>query len=196
MQTLSTKKEDGSEQLGAVEEQLGRMNQIVSYQLQRAVHSNQSSALARQVLVKPVVEKVLDALAKVYRDKSVCVATQLDSKALFYGDERDLLEVLGNVLDNAFKYSRGEVRITTNSESDEFQGLEIVIEDNGYGIGEEKQEFVLQRGARADTLVQGQGIGLAVVTDIVSSYQGTIAVGSSELRGAKITMRFASVSQT
>ncbi|MFT6824453.1 MAG: two-component system sensor histidine kinase PhoQ [Pseudohongiellaceae bacterium] len=196
MQTLSTKKQDSSEQLAAVEEQLGRMNQIVSYQLQRAVHSNQSSALARQVLVKPVVEKVLDALAKVYRDKSVCVATQLDSKALFYGDERDLLEVLGNVLDNAFKYSRGEVRITTNSESDEFQGLEIVIEDNGYGIGEEKQEFVLQRGARADTLVQGQGIGLAVVTDIVSSYQGTIAVGSSELRGAKITMRFASVSQT
>ena len=196
MQTLSRTKEESSEQLGAVEDQLGRMNQIVSYQLQRAVQSNQSSALARQVLVKPVVEKVLDALAKVYRDKSVSVATQLDSKALFHGDERDLLEVLGNVLDNAFKYGRGEVRIGTDSESAEFQGLEIVIEDNGYGISEQKQEFVLQRGARADTLVQGQGIGLAVVTDIVSSYDGTIVVGSSELRGAKITMRFASPSQT
>ena len=196
MQTLSRTKEESSEQLGAVEDQLGRMNQIVSYQLQRAVQSNQSSALARQVLVKPIVEKVLDALAKVYRDKSVSVATQLDSKALFHGDERDLLEVLGNVLDNAFKYGRGEVRIGTDSESAEFQGLEIVIEDNGYGISEQKQEFVLQRGARADTLVQGQGIGLAVVTDIVSSYDGTIVVGSSELRGAKITMRFASPSQT
>ena len=196
MQTLSRTKEESSEQLGAVEGQLGRMNQIVSYQLQRAVQSNQSSALARQILVKPIVEKVLDALAKVYRDKSVSVATQLDSKALFHGDERDLLEVLGNVLDNAFKYGRGEVRIGTDSESAEFQGLEIVIEDNGYGISEQKQEFVLQRGARADTLVQGQGIGLAVVTDIVSSYDGTIVVGSSELRGAKITMRFASPSQT
>ena len=196
MQTLSRKQEENSEQLGAVEEQLGRMNQIVSYQLQRAVQSNQSSALARQVLVKPVVEKVLDALAKVYRDKSVSVAKQLDAQALFHGDERDLLEVLGNVLDNAFKYGKGQVRISTDSESDEFQGLEIVIEDNGYGISEQKQEFVLQRGARADTLVQGQGIGLAVVTDIVSSYDGTIVVGSSELRGAKITMRFASPGQT
>ena len=196
MQTLSRTKEESSEQLGAVEGQLGRMNQIVSYQLQRAVQSNQSSALARQILVKPVVEKVLDALAKVYRDKSVSVATQLDSKALFHGDERDLLEVLGNVLDNAFKYGRGEVRIGTDSESAEFQGLEIVIEDNGCGISEQKQEFILQRGARSDTLVQGQGIGLAVVTDIVSSYDGTIVVGSSELRGAKITMRFASTSQT
>jgi two-component system sensor histidine kinase PhoQ len=194
MQTLSRKQEDSSEQLGAVEEQLGRMNQIVSYQLQRAVQSNHSSALARQVLVKPVAQKMLDALAKVYRDKSVCVATQLDAQALFYGDERDLLEVLGNVLDNAFKYGQGEVRISTDSKTDEFQGLEIVIEDNGYGISEEKQEFVLQRGARADTLVQGQGIGLAVVTDIVSSYDGTIEVGSSELGGAKITMRFASPS--
>ena len=196
MQTLSVTKEESIEQLGVVEEQLGRMNQIVSYQLQRAVQSNQRSALAKQVPVKPVVEKVLNALAKVYKDKSVSVATQLDSKALFHGDERDLLEVLGNVLDNAFKYGRGEVRISTDSESAEFQGLEIVIEDNGYGISEQKQEFVLQRGARADTLVQGQGIGLAVVTDIVSSYDGTIVVGFSELRGAKITMLFASPSQT
>ena len=196
MQTLSVTKEESIEQLGVVEEQLGRMNQIVSYQLQRAVQSNQRSALAKQVPVKPVVEKVLNALAKVYKDKSVSVATQLDSKALFHGDERDLLEVLGNVLDNAFKYGRGEVRISIDSESAEFQGLEIVIEDNGYGISEQKHEFVLQRGARADTLVQGQGIGLAVVTDIVSSYDGTIVVGFSELRGAKITMLFASPSQT
>lgn len=192
MQTLSRKQEGSGEQLGAVEEQLGRMNQIVSYQLQRAVQSNHSSALARQVLVKPVVEKVLDALAKVYRDKSVSVARQLDAEALFTGDERDLLEVLGNVLDNAFKYGRGEVRICTESRIDDFEGLEVVIDDNGYGISKEKQEFVLQRGARADTLVQGQGIGLAVVTDIVSSYEGTIVVGSSDLGGAKITMRFGS----
>ncbi len=196
MQTLSKKPGDSDEQLGAVEEQLGRMNQIVSYQLQRAVQSNNSSALARQVLVKPVVEKVLDALAKVYRDKSVSVAKYLDPGALFYGDERDLLEVLGNVLDNAFKYGRGEVSIKTNSRVAYFQGLEIVIEDNGHGISEEKQEFVLQRGARADTLVQGQGIGLAVVTDIVSSYDGTIVVGASGLGGAKITMRFGAPQQT
>jgi len=192
MQSLSRKPEDSTEQLGAVEEQLRRMNQIVSYQLQRAVQSNNTSALARQVYVKPVAEKVLDALAKVYRDKAVSVTTSLEADAVFYGDERDLLEVLGNVLDNAFKYGKGEVKIGSHAKDDELQGLEIVIEDNGDGIKAEKQEFVLQRGARADTLVQGQGIGLAVVTDIVGSYNGTIAVGASDLGGAKITMAFAS----
>ena len=72
----------------------------------------------------------------------------------------------------------------------------MIIEDNGYGIREEKQEFALQRGARADNSVQGQGIGLAVAADIVSSYDGKIEVGPSDLGGAKITMRFASPRQT
>lgn len=190
MQSLSARPADAGQQLEAVDEQLVRMNQIVSYQLQRAVQSNVGSALTRQVHVKPVVGKVLEALEKVYRDKSVAVESRLDATVVFHGDERDLLEVLGNVLDNAFKYGSGQVRISADT-SNGSTGLLLVIEDNGPGISAEKQEFVLQRGARADTLVQGQGIGLAVVTDIVGSYEGTIEVGASELGGAKITMRFA-----
>ena len=72
----------------------------------------------------------------------------------------------------------------------------MMIEDNSYGAREEKQGFVLQRGARADTLVQRQGIGLVIVTDIVSSYDGTIEVGSSDLGGAKIITRLAPHRQT
>ena len=191
MQALSTRPQDADKQLEAVDEQLVRMNQIVSYQLQRAVQSNSGSALAKQVLVRPIAMKVLDALSKVYRDKSVSVETRLDADAVFHGDERDLLEVLGNVLDNAFKYGRGQVRISAETKASDSSGLQIVIEDDGPGISAEKQEFVLQRGARADTLVQGQGIGLAVVTDIVGSYDGTIEVASSDLGGARITMRLA-----
>ena len=69
------------------------------------------------------------------------------------------------------------------------RGLHIIVEDDGAGIPIEKQDYVLQRGARADTLVQGQGIGLAVVTDIVNSYEGQINVGDSDLGGARIEVR-------
>lgn len=189
MQSLSTRPEDADKQLEAVDEQLARMNQIVTYQLQRAVQSNSGSALAKQVLVRPIAIKVLDALEKVYRDKSISVDTNLEADAVFHGDERDLLEVLGNVLDNAYKYGRSQVRIRAEAEGGASSGLQIVIEDDGPGISEEKREFVLQRGARADTLVQGQGIGLAVVTDIIGSYDGTIKVEASDLGGAKIAMR-------
>ncbi len=190
MQSLAGKPDEVEQQLDSVNEQLARMNQIVTYQLQRAVKSNNANTLARQVNVATVLQKVIGALGKVYVEKGIKIETQLDPKAIFSGDERDLLEVLGNVLDNAFKYGRQKIRASVESIGVEFSGLKIIIEDDGPGISADKQEFVLQRGARADTLLQGQGIGLAVVTDIVGSYGGEIKVESSELGGARIIILF------
>jgi len=203
--------QDMDQQVDAVNQQLERMNQIVSYQLQRAVQSDNSGSLAnKHVNAAVAVEKVLDALLKVYAEKSMEVDTELDAKAVFHGDERDLMEVLGDVLDNAFKYGRRRIRIRVGETSNRAGeppnrvgepsnragetsngagGLRIVVEDDGPGIPEDKQEYVLQRGARADTLVQGQGIGLAVVTDIVNSCGGDIRVETSELGGACIVIR-------
>ena len=178
------------DRVAAVSEQLERMNQIVTYQLQRAVQSDNSSALARRVQVAPAVEKVLDAMAKVYADKAVQVQSTLDRDAVFFGDERDLVEVLGNVLDNAFKYGERKVAVTAGQVAPPRRGLRLVVEDDGPGIATDQREFVLQRGARADTLVQGQGIGLAVVTDIVNSYGGEIRVETSDLGGARLVIEF------
>lgn len=176
------------EQIASANEQLERMNQIVTYQLQRAVHSNDSSSLAKHVNVAATVKRVLEALQKVYVDKAMSVQADLDAQLVFRGDERDLLEVAGNVLDNAFKYGVSRVRVTTARAGLGARGVRLVVEDDGGGIASEKQEFVLQRGARADTLVQGQGIGLAVVTDIVNSYGGEIRVENSDLGGARIVI--------
>jgi len=177
-------------QLQAVNEQLDRMNQIVSYQLQRAMRSEKASTLSRQVNASRTLRRILDALQKVYADKSIALDYQVDPKALFFGDERDLMEVLGNVLDNAFKYGRSAIWVSLQKTGSDGRGLRITVEDDGAGIEEDKQNFVLQRGARADTLVQGQGIGLAVVTDIVGSYAGEIRVEDSQLGGARILIEF------
>lgn len=185
-----------NQQLDSANEQLERMNQIVTYQLQRAVQTNDSSSLARKVNVAAVVEKLLDALTKVYADKSMQVATDLDRAAVFNGDERDLMEVLGNVLDNAFKYGKRSISVSVTKDEQQSGGLEILVEDDGPGIEVSKQEFVLQRGARADTLVQGQGIGLAVVTDIVTSYGGEIKVETSDLGGARLRISFGVANQS
>jgi two-component system sensor histidine kinase PhoQ len=184
--------EGDSAELDSIDEQLERMNQIVSYQLQRAVKADNKSSLSRQIGISRLFEKVLDALAKVYRDKPIQLETELDKSAIFNGDERDLMEMLGNVLDNAFKYGNGRVRVEVASHvmAEGGELVSIVVEDDGPGIDADKQEFVLQRGARADSLTQGQGIGLAVVTDIVDSYNGKISVGASKLGGARISISF------
>lgn len=196
MQKLSARSVDVDSEdvrlLSTVNEQLARMNQIVSYQLQRAVQSHNKSSLAKRVNMAVSVDKVLDALAKVYVEKALSIDVDLDREAVFSGDERDLMEVLGNVLDNAHKYGKHKilvcVAIITGTTTPKI--LQFIVEDDGPGIAQDKQEFVLQRGARADTLMQGQGIGLAVVTDIVGSYGGTIKIDSSTLGGAKIVIEF------
>jgi len=177
-------------QIETVEEQLERMNQIISYQLQRAVQTNGANALSRQVRVQPIIDKIVKALDKVYAEKSMHCEKSVDPDAIFFGDERDLMEVTGNVLDNAFKYGHRRIRVGVTVVTARRQQLSIVIEDDGPGIDDQKRQFVLQRGARADTLVQGQGIGLAVVTDIVASYGGLIDVDRSDLGGARIQIVF------
>jgi len=173
--------------LDELQEQMERMNQIVSYQLKRASRSSGSQHLGVPVKVAPVFEKIIQALEKVYMDKAVSLETHFDSQAVFHGEESDLMELAGNLLDNAFKYCYGQIRISIAQQE---KSLRIDIEDDGRGIAERDRDFVLKRGARADTLKSGQGIGLAVAVDIISSYNGEIDVGRSDLGGARIRVSF------
>ncbi|MDO9521776.1 MAG: ATP-binding protein [Pseudohongiella sp.] len=190
-QSLSaTARED---HLSLVQEQLDRMNQIISYQLQRAVRSGNVGTLASQVNIAQAAQKICRALEKVYAGKSVSIEQHIDPRLNFLGDERDLMELLGNVLDNACKYGYGRVRIFSVLPATSPPRVELVVEDNGPGIADNDSERILQRGVRLDTLAQGQGIGLAVVVDIVQSYGGKISVRRSESGGAAIVLLLANI---
>ncbi|WP_237058963.1 ATP-binding protein [Microbulbifer sediminum] len=165
-------------------EQVQRMDSIISYQLQRAVASSPKSIL-RGVEVRPVLDKILDALVKVYRDKPAEVTVECAEGTLFYGDEGDLMELLGNLLDNAYKYGGGRIAVRVANGGDS-RGLSLAVSDNGPGISADYWHRVTERGVRADQQQQGQGIGLAVVVDIVESYKGEISVSESALGGAEI----------
>jgi two-component system sensor histidine kinase PhoQ len=166
-----------------ISEQVDRMNQIVSYQLQRAVKTTQNKMLVSPTLIKPVIEKIAAALNKVYLDKNIQLQLQLSEDATFYGEESDLTELLGNLMDNAYKYCRQQVQIEILETE---KSLTINIDDDGSGIAEQDRHWVLERGARADTRESGQGIGLAVTLDIISSYGGELKVESSTLGGASL----------
>ncbi len=163
-----------------VNEQVGRMDQIVQYQLSRAVKS-QGQTLAKAVPVKPVIERMLGALQKVYRDKGVQAQAQIPDGLAFSGDERDLMEVLGNLLENAYKYGRQQVDVRGEVKNG---SMSLTIADDGPGVSPEARQVILERGARLDTSIQGQGIGLSVAVDIISSYDGRLEVAESELGGA------------
>ena len=179
-----------SRQSSLMQEQLDRMNQIVTYQLQRAVSAGNGNTLARQVKVADVVARVGRALEKVYVADAVKITMNIDPALYFLGDERDLLEMLGNLLDNACKYGNGKVSVTAELVSAAPPRMRLQVDDNGPGITVADRERVLQRGVRLDTLAQGQGIGLAVVVDIAASYGASVRIDSSHMGGAAIILLF------
>jgi two-component system sensor histidine kinase PhoQ len=166
------------------------MDQIVQHQLRRAAASGRT-ALGRALEVPSLVERLARSLAKVYRDKGIAfdLAARPDSR--FFGDEADLMEVLGNLMDNACKYGQRRVRVTTVPYQDGPRpGLELRVEDDGIGIPQEQGDEVMQRGWRRDQSVPDQGLGLSVVREILGVYGGDIHIQTSDLGGACVRVRF------
>jgi two-component system sensor histidine kinase PhoQ len=167
-------------------EQVRRMSEIVDYQLQRAATSGRLP-LSAPLSVAAAARKIGGSLNKVYADKGVNCQIQVAEDADFHGEEGDLLEVLGNLLDNAYKWCKQRVLVTANLDQD--GGLRLSVEDDGPGITPQKAEAVLQRGVRGDSSSPGYGIGLAIVQDIVRVYGGKLQIEKSPaLGGAKITL--------
>lgn len=174
-------------------EQAGRMDQIVAYQLARAVTSSHST-FATPILLQPHAEEIVASLEKVHAARNILCEFEIEAQACFYGDAGDLLELLGNLLENAFKWARHQVLLSARAlpaPGARRDGLEIMVEDDGPGIAPEDVERLLQRGVRGDERVQGHGIGLAIVQDLLKAYRGRLDVTRSEaLGGAKFTVRF------
>ncbi|MCO7223500.1 ATP-binding protein [Pleionea sp. CnH1-48] len=171
-------------------QQVVRMNEIVQYQLNRAVTGQKSHMLA-SVNVNENIEKILAALQKVYARKALSVEFIQPEPARFYGNAGDLMEFMGNILDNAFKWTATQVRVSLQvNESPQMYGIKIIIEDDGPGVPPEKRINILQRGKRLDEQVEGQGIGLSVVAEIIHQYGGSIVIDDSELGGAKFELAF------
>jgi two-component system sensor histidine kinase PhoQ len=175
----------------SVLDQVRRMNELVAYQLSRAATSGRQT-FASAVPIAGHAEDLVQSLEKVYAAKNVLCEFDIADGAVFYGEQGDLLELLGNLLENAFKWAGHRVLLVVKMQpqaSRQRPGLWLSVEDDGPGIAEDKIEKVLQRGVRGDERVQGHGIGLSIVQDIVHAYQGELVVDRSpELGGARFSV--------
>ena len=173
--------------------QVQRMNEIVSYQLSRAAPSGHA-LYAAPIEIEPRAEEIVAGLEKVYASKGVLCEFEIDASARFHGELGDLQELLGNLLENAFKWAGKRVLLSVKAEpgpANRRAGVSFVVEDDGPGIPAEQVERLLQRGVRGDERVQGHGIGLSIVQDIVAAYRGELKVErSAELGGARFAVRF------
>lgn len=132
--------------------------------------------------------KLVATLQKIYSEKTVAFAWQHDGQPRVMIDREDMLELLGNVLDNAFKWCRSQVQLYISVHA----AIEIVVEDDGPGSLASELATLLQRGMRMDESKPGSGLGLAIVQDIVQHYHGQITLTHSEhLGGLRVHMTLA-----
>ncbi|WP_125077033.1 ATP-binding protein [Pseudoxanthomonas sp. SGT-18] len=168
--------------------QLRRMNDLVSYQLARAASSGHK-LFSAPVPIESTAEEIVRGLEKVYARKGVLCEFDIAPDARFYGEAGDLQELLGNLLENAFKWANRRVVLTARpgpTAPNRRAGLLLAVDDDGPGIAPEDVAKVLQRGVRGDERVQGHGIGLSIVQDLVRDYRGELQVTrSQELGGAR-----------
>ncbi|SFD26090.1 ATP-binding protein [Pseudoalteromonas denitrificans] len=171
-------------------EQLDRINIMIEHQLKRAATGG-TDTWKKQTAIKPVANSIVNAMKKVYQDKNIQFISNIPSKSYFLGDKTDLMELMGNLIDNACKACEALVQIEISiKKSSTTQLLSIKISDDGPGVPLESIKLLTQRGTRLDTYEKGHGVGMAIVNDLVDSYQGKLKISDSDLGGALFNVEF------
>jgi len=169
---------------GSVQHQLEQINNIVEYQLQRAATVGRGDT-GRSIALRPLMKRITESLAKVYHDKGLSINIDIDDSREVIADEGDMMELFGNLIDNACKWASSRVDIHYSEHDGRHH---ITVSDDGPGMDDDDAEILMQRGTRADQAVAGHGIGLSIVRDIIDAYAGDIEIATSPTGGAQITV--------
>ena len=169
-------------QITTVNEQIDRMDNIVQYQLRRAATAGSSPGM-RLLALRPVAEKIINTVTKAYHNKQIKINIDIEDEIKLRIDEGDLMEMLGNLIDNAFKWCHDSVTVSAKQAKNK---VIICVEDDGPGIKYHEVANILKRGVRADQSIPGHGIGLAIVRDIIQVYGGDLSIDQNKMNGTRI----------
>lgn len=172
-----------------IREQLGIMRDQVQRHLERARIAARVAVVSTTVEVAPVIEMLVRTMEKIHRDRGIELQSKLNSETLFRGEQQDLEEMVGNLVDNACKWAASRVDIEMFVLSSPQSGrpgmFRIQVDDDGPGLAPAEREEVLHRGRRLDESKPGTGLGLSIVLELAKLYNGTLQLGASPLGGLR-----------
>jgi signal transduction histidine kinase len=169
-----------------VARQAEAMRDHVDHHLRRARAAARSQSPREHTAVAPVLEELSHALERIFRERAVTIDWRCPETLFFQGERQDLLEMLGNVLENACKFSKRRVRADAQPTTP--GRLTVVVEDDGPGLPGEQRAEVFKRGERLDETAPGAGLGLSIVEELATAYGGAATLGDSSLGGLRVTL--------
>ena len=166
--------------------QLDTVRKQVDYHLTRAQVAAAVQVPGMRTAVEPVIRGLVRVMQRVHADRHLdFVVIPGEISVSFRGEEQDLQEMLGNLIDNASKWAKSRIEIRVTAVSGK---LRLNVDDDGKGIPECERDNVLKRGARADEQVPGTGLGLAITADLARMYGGDLVLAKSSLGGLQASL--------
>ncbi len=163
----------------SIQEQAREMLRLIERELKRARLTGRAS-VGHHFAPERDLDSLVETLSRLYDQKGLSIETHIQAPKRLQLDQSDLMELSGNLLDNAVKWARSRVILDLRTDD---EWLRLTIEDDGPGIEEQQRQLLLQRGNRADENRPGHGLGLAIVNEIVDLYQGRIELDQSDSLG-------------
>jgi len=173
-----------------VSEQVEKMNTQVRTYLDRARLSARSAVIGQRTDALKVLERLVRVMGKIHPECKISVSAPYAKTIWFRGEDTDLEEMVGNLLDNACKWSKTEVNVSLALFGKARQKMVLIsIKDDGRGLTDEQVASVLRRGVRLDEKTPGSGLGLDIVKELVDVYGGELSLSGSSQSGLVATLK-------
>jgi signal transduction histidine kinase len=167
------------------------MREQVQHHLERARVAARVAVPGTLIAAAPVVTAVVRTMQKIYRERGLTIETRLAASVTFHGEQQDLEEMVGNLVDNACKWAKSRVDVQVSEAFRDGARLffRVTVDDDGPGLPPEaRDEVIRQRGKRLDESKPGSGLGLSIVSDLAALYAGRISLGEAALGGLRVEL--------
>lgn len=175
---------------GGLPDVVRRQTEVMKAQVDHHLRRARAAARAQGVGERTPIAEVLDEMAvmleRVFQTKGVEVDWRAPDELGFLGERQDLQEILGNLLENACKWSKRRVRVSAGATG--LGQMVVVVEDDGPGLPADRRDEVLKRGARLDEDAPGSGLGLSIVDELTRGYGGRLTLADSDMGGLKVLL--------
>ncbi len=158
----------------------------IDYHLSKARMAGSMNILSVKSNPSERIDAISSAFDKVYSSRNLVLVNELDHDFEVAIEQTDLDEILGNVVENAYKWATTLIRIHAVVEQD---SLTLFIDDDGIGIAHDQLNDIVKRGYRLDESTPGSGLGLNIVSEMVHSYRGDLSFDRSNLGGLRVILK-------
>src|SRR5271156_188988 len=169
-------------------EQADIMRDQVARQLERARLAARSAVVGTLIDVSPIVTALARTMEKLHRARDIAIDIDVPPHARFRGEQQDLEEMIGNLVDNACKWAQARVAIEVLADTPAGESkprVRVIVDDDGPGLSPAERERVAQRGQRLDESKPGSGLGLSIVVELANLYGGVLTFGTAPIGGLR-----------